>query len=182
MKKFLVSAIAVIIIAMSFASCYDPLSATNHNNSNAPDATTASEAKNTKAKKLNVKDYDKTLAGLRDYMIDSGFITIAEKNSNVTKMKAELIGAAKGYKYTMGNVRIELYAFSKKGKNKTRDSIIESVKKNGTYEIYSQTIPAYLSSDEKFLMVYADSDIHEGDTTSDQYKNMQKAVKAFKKF
>ncbi len=181
MKRFLVSAVAVIIIAMSFASCYDPLSATNQKNST-PDATTASEAKNTKSKKLNVKDYDKTLAGLRDYMIDGGFITIAEKNSNVTKMKAELIGAAKGYKYTMGNVRIELYAFSKKGKNKTRDSIIESVKKNGTYELYSQTIPAYLSTDENFLMVYADSDIHEGDTTSDQYKNMQKAVKAFEKF
>lgn len=181
MKKLLISAIAVILIAMSFASCYDPLSATNQKATGASDATTAEEAEKAK-KKINVEDYESTFAGLCDYMKDSGYITVDDKNANVVKMNSKLIGAAKGKKYTMGNIRVELYAFDLKGKNKTRDKIIASVKKDGTYTLYDQVIPAYLSDSGKFLMIYANPDIHEDDKTSDAYKSMQKAVKAFKKF
>lgn len=180
MKKLLISAIAALLIAMSFASCYDPLSATSQKNTTASDATTAEEAK--KAKKIKAEDYEKTFTGLCDYMKDSGFITVDENNANVVKMNVKLIGAKKGLKYTMGNVRIELYAFDLKGENKTRDKILDSVKKDGTYTLYSQVIPAYLAEDGMFMMIYANPDIHEGDTTSDAYLNMQKAIKAFEKF
>ncbi len=182
MKRIIVSAIAVVLIAMSFASCYDPLSATNQKSTNASDATTSGESEKAKAKKVKAEDYEKTFEGLYDYMKDSGFITVDENKSNVVKMNVKLIGAEKGYKYTMGNIRIELYAFNLKGENKTRDKILDSVKKDGTYTIYSQVIPAYLTDDGKFMMIYANPDVREGDTTSDAYLNMQKAVKAFKKF
>lgn len=182
MKKFLISAVAVLITAVSFASCYDPLSATNQNATAASsDAASADEAK-TKSDKINPSDYEQTLDGLRDYMKDSGYITIEEENKNVTTMNAKLIGAEKGNKYTTGNIRVELYSFNLKKKNADRDKIIENVKKNGTYNIYNQTVTAYLSDSGKFLMIYSNSDIAKDDKTSDAYKTMQKAITAFKKF
>jgi hypothetical protein len=58
--------------------------------------------------------------------------------------------------------------------------VIESVKKDGTFIMYSETIPAYLSDNGKYLMVY--SNPATSDKNSDAYKTMQSAVKAFKSF
>ncbi|MCH5303825.1 MAG: hypothetical protein J1E41_03085 [Ruminococcus sp.] len=177
MKRFLIAAASVLLIATSFVGCYDPLSDPNATN---PSASTAETEPVTEAKKA--EDYKDTLAGLRDFMKDSGYITIAEKNANVTKMKAELIGAEKGYRYTTGNIKVELYAYKLNGKNPTRDEFIESVKKNGSFTLYNKEIKAYLSDSGKYLMVYSNPDIAADDTSSDAYKTMQKAIKAFKEF
>ncbi len=180
MKKFLISAVAVLMIAVSFASCYDPYAGIKDKSKKPTPASqsTTAAAEEKKTKKISDKKYDDTFAGLRDFMKDSGYIKI--EDNNVTKMQADLIGAEKGYKYTDGDTRVELYAFKLKSENKTRDKVIKSVKEKGTFTLYSEEIPAYLSDNGKYLMVY--SNPASNDKNSDAYKFKQKAVKAFKGF
>ena len=162
MKKILISAVAVLVIAMSFASCYDPYAGIK-DKSKIPATTGETTAKASteaaKEKTLSDSKYKDSYEGLRDYMKDSGYIKTDDKNA-ITKMKADLIGAEIGYKYTDGNKRVELYAFNL-GK-------------------YSETIPAYLSDNGKYLMVYTDPAAN--NTNSAEYKNKAKAVKDFKAF
>lgn len=181
MKKILLSAVAVVIVAVSFASCYDPYAGVKDKSkieSSATQSTTESETK-AKSKKVSSDDYEDNFEGLRDYMKDCGYIKTDDKN-NITKMQADLIGAKKGYKYTDGDTRVELYSFDLKEKNDTRDKVIESVKKDGTFELYNEKIPAYLSDNGKYLMVYSNPAAN--DKNSDAYKTMQKAIKDFKAF
>lgn len=176
MKKIILAAIALVMISAVLSGCSDGLAEKN----NAATEATASTEQATEAKKA--ADYEDTYAGLRDYMQDKGYIKIEDKESNVTKMQADLIGAAKGYRYTMNTVKVELYAFNLKKVNKTRDEIISSVKRNGKFTLYSKDVTAYLSDNGKYLMIYTDSAIGADDTTSDAYKTQQKAVKVFKAF
>lgn len=181
MKRILLSAVAVIMIAVSFASCYDPYAGVKDKSkiaSSSTQSTTASETK-AKAKKVNADKYKDNFEGLRDYMKACGYIKTNDEN-NITKMQSKLIGAEKGYKYTDGDTRVELYSFNTEKANSTRDKVIESVKKDGTFTLYSETIPAYLSDNGKYLMVYSNTAAN--DKNSDAYKTMQKAIKDFKAF
>ncbi len=175
MKKIITAAIALVMIAALFSGCSDGLAA----NSAATESVSATESA-TEAKKA--ADYSDTYEGLRDYMQDKGYIKIADKESNVTEMQAKLIGAEKGYRYTMDSVNIELYAFNLKKNNKKRDEIISSVEKNGKFTLYNREVTAYLSDSGKYLMVYTDSAVGKDDTTSNAYKIQQNAIKAFKAF
>ncbi len=177
MKRFLITAVSVLLIAMSFTACYDPLSDPNATN---PSQSTTETEEATTAK--SSEDYENTLTGLRDFMIDRGYISIENDNKNVTKMKADLIGAKKGYKYITGNIAVELYVFDLKAENPTRDKVIKGIEKDGIFTLYNEDIPAYLSDNGKFLMVYTNPDIADNDTSSDAYKTMKKAIKDFKSF
>ena len=177
MKKIITAAIALIMIAALLAGCSDGLA--EKNSAAATDATTATEEV-TEAK--TAADYSDSYDGLRDYMKDKGYIKIEDKESNVTKMQADLIGAEKGFRYTMNTIKVELYAFNLKKDSKTRDEIIASVKNNGKFTLYSKDVTAYLSDSGKYLMIYSDSAIGTNDTTSDAYKLQQEAIKDFKSF
>lgn len=180
MKRVLISAVAVLMIALTFASCYDPYAGIKDKSKKPTAATQSSTAKKdeTKKKKVSDKKYEDNLKGLRDFMKDSGYIKV--EDNNVTKMQAKLIGAKKGYKYVDGDIRVELYEFNLNGENKERDKTIESVKKDGTFTLYDETIPAYLSDSGKYLMIYTNPAAN--DKNSDAYKIKQNAVKAFKGF
>ncbi len=180
MKRLLISAVAVLMIALTFASCYDPYAGIK-DKSKKPTAATQSSTKKkdeTKKKKVSDKKYDDNLNGLRDFMKDSGYIKV--EDNNVTKMQADLIGAKKGNKYVDGDIRVELYEYDLKKADETRDKTIESVKKDGTFTLYGETIPAYLSDSGKYLMVYTNPAAN--DKKSDAYKTKQNAIKAFKGF
>lgn len=178
MKRVLIAAIAVLMIALTFVSCYDPYAGIK-DKSKKPTAATQSSTKKkeeTKKKKVSDKKYEDNLNGLRDFMKDSGYIKV--EDNNVTKMQADLIGAKKGNKYVDGDTRVELYEFDLKKDNKKRDETVESVKNDGSFTVYSEKIPAYLSDSGKYLMVYTNPTAD--DKNSDAYKTKQNAVKAFK--
>lgn len=182
MKRVLIAALAVFVIALSFASCYDPDAGIKDKSkiastTSAENATT--KATEAKAKKVSDSKYSDTYEGLRDYMKAWGYIKTDDQN-NILKMQADKIGAEKGYKYTDGDTRVELYSFNFTKDNSTRDKVIESVKNNGTFVLYGETIPAYLSDNGKYLMVYSNAAAN--DKNSDAYKTKQNAVKAFKSF
>lgn len=182
MKRVLIAALAVFVIALSFTSCYDPDAGIKDKSkiastTSAENATT--KATEAKAKTVSDSKYSDTYEDLRDYMKAWGYIKTDDQN-NILKMQAEKIGAEKGYKYTDGDTRVELYSFNFTKDNSTRDKVIESVKSNGTFVLYGETIPAYLSDNGKYLMVYSNHAAN--DKNSDAYKTKQNAIKAFKSF
>lgn len=181
MKRIIAAACAAFMIAATFTSCYDPVKDPNMKLQNGTTASTqATTAAATEAKKA--ADYKDDLAGLRDYMKDKEYITIEQDDKNVTKMKNELIGAKEGYKYSMGDVLVELYEFNLSGTNAERDKTLESVKKNGSFTIYSKEVKAYLTDSGKYMMVYYNNKIDENNKQSDEYKKREAAIKAFKEF
>lgn len=181
MKRVLIAALAVFVIALSFTSCYDPDAGIKDKSkiASTTSADSATKATEAKAKKVSDSKYSDTYEGLRDYMKAWGYIKTDDQN-NILKMQADKIGAEKGYKYTDGDTRVELYSFNFTKDNSTRDKVIESVKSNGTFVLYGETIPAYLSDNGKYLMVYSNPAAN--DKNSDAYKTKQNAIKAFKSF
>lgn len=192
MKKIIAALSVCLIIVSAFAGCSDPLSSSN--NSDSKDSKTSESAsqtndseKSTKAK--SSKDYEDSFTGLRTYMKDNGFLTdeIIKKADNTKlppvdgvdyKYGYEYIGAVKGEKYANNGVVIELYEFKSGEKNE----YIDSVNKNGTFTLFDKEITAYLTNNDKYMMIYTDPNIKDGETNSDPYKTMLRAVKTFKAF
>lgn len=181
MKKIIAAVCASFIIAASLTGCYDPAKDPNMKLENGTTASTqATTAAATEAPKP--ADYKDDITGLRDYLKDLKIITIEQDNKNVTEMQHKLIGAEKGYKYSMAEVAIEIYEYKLDGENKTRDEVIESVKTKGSFTLYDKEIKAYLSDNGKYLMVYTNLKIDENNKQSNEYKARESAVKAFKEF
>lgn len=179
MKKFLTIVCACLLISLVSAGCgiYDPLSGGSSATSSQP----ASDAEATVAE-TKPKEYENTFEGLREYMKDSGYIDYDNDKNEPKKMQANLIGASKGERYTKNTATVELYVYNLNKLNDTAKTTIESVKTNGYFTLYNEKVNAYTSDNGKFLMIYNDVAVGEDDTSSDAYKTMQKAIKAFKKF
>lgn len=189
MKKIIAALSVCLIIVSAFASCSDPLSSSTKSESkDSKTSSTASEAK--KSTKSNAsKKYSDSFTDLRTYMKDNGFLTdeIIKKADN-TKLPSvdgvdykygyEYIGAVKGEKYVNNGLVIELYEFKEGEKNE----YVDSVKNNGTFTLFDKTITAYLADNDKYMMIYSDKNIKDGETDSDAYKTMQRAVKTFEAF
>ena len=142
---------------------------------NATESTSSTE----ETKPAEETTYEDNLKGLAEYMKDQGYI---DNTDNAYKMQAQLIGAEEGYRYLKGAVQMELYKYNPDKLNKTAKDVMEQIEKNGEFELYGKKIKGYLSDNGKYMMVYTDSAIVEGDTTSDAYKTMEKAVKDLNKF
>lgn len=142
---------------------------------NATESTSSTE----ETKQAEETTYDDNLKGLAEYMKDQGYI---DNTDNAYKMQSQLIGAEEGYRYLKGAVQMELYKYNPDKLNDTAKDVMEQIEKNGEFELYGKKIKGYLSDNGKYMMVYTDSAIVEGDTTSDAYKTMEKAVKDLNKF
>ena len=120
----------------------------------------------------------KEMNNLVDGMMDEGFL---KKTATVTVMDPvkqevvngkdkgktksyggyKLVGADEGYRFTVNynesNVNIELYYYE--DYDETAEEIISEVKKDGEFTLLEEKekIKAYISKDEKFLMIYQDS-------------------------
>lgn len=190
MKKLIAALAACLIIVSAFASCSDPLSSSNNSDTNSSSSKTSSSTSSKKSSSpKKAKTYEDNFDGLEDYMTDKGYLTDEIiKKANDTKLPKvdgvdytygyEYIGAETGKKYTNNGVLIELYAFKEGEKNE----FIDSVKKNGTFTLFDAEVKAYLTSDDKYMMVYTDKNVKEGDTESDAYKTMQTTIKDFEAF
>lgn len=182
MKKIIIAGISAILITASLAGCgNDPL--------NTPQNTTAATEASQSATPDTVsqQNYEDTFQGLVNYFADCKYIETDE--AKVTKMDAELIGAAEGNRYVTAynnaNVIIELYAFDTAALNETGKKVINSVKETGKFQIMDlEAVPACLSDSGKYLMIYTDQSIHaeDPDTGSENYKRQQTITEEFKQF
>ncbi|MGN0536973.1 MAG: hypothetical protein ACI4M3_03220 [Acutalibacteraceae bacterium] len=139
------------------------------------------------AKTIKADDYEDNLEGLTKYLIALGY---APKNTAATKMLAETIGAKDGVRYVFvvnsSSVDLELYEYDTKNLNDKAKEVLEDVKKNGKFTLFTdsetgetQTFEATLSDSGKYLMIYMDSSSNEDNAA--RKKDIIKTVKSFKK-
>lgn len=128
---------------------------------------------------VNYKDYPDTLEGLCEYMADMGYgydFEDGKKGKDATDpvyMKADLIGAESGYKYSYTydgkNGVLELYHYTDTD-NQWYKQIKEEGKLTISDEIEGGTVDAILSSSGKYVM------IHSYDSKNDDRINAAKEV------
>lgn len=125
-------------------------------------------------KKPDSSKYDDTLMGLLSYMEDGGAvardtekvtfqddsIAIEEGVTSFVQMSFKEIGAVNGYRYqfTFNNstVQAEFYEFDPENLDEKAKSCVSSVKEKGFFDILDNQVPAVLSADGKYMMVYND--------------------------
>ena len=142
------------------------------------------------AKSLKASDYKDDFNGLCTYLSAYGYINPLEDNKGVTYtvMKAEIIGAKQGRRFTAKKSKdttIEIYEYDLKKLDDTAKDVIESVKNDGTFiNLVGETVDdVYMSNNGKYLMIYNDTTIN-ADTKEDDdnYKTRADIVKKFKAF
>ncbi|MGN1132234.1 MAG: hypothetical protein ACI4RL_04970, partial [Ruminococcus sp.] len=139
------------------------------------------------------------LSALEKGMQDKGFIPDDDKSVTKTEMspvkqegtdgKTEeyggylIIGAVEGvrysFKYNESDVNLEMYRFDTKKLDETGKKTISDVKSTGEMSIGEgdTKIKAYLSADEKYLLVYQDSSTEKKNQTK-----MNDAIKYFESY
>ena len=182
MKKLFAAILCAALITLTAAGCgySDPLE-----ESKAQYETSATTVEKAEEKEnINYADYEDTLEGLCKYFNELGYIQ--HKENNYTKMDASLIGAKEGRKYAVNkNLTIELYVYNTSNLDDTAKSIIDSVKKDGKFTILDlPSVTAYMSDNEKYLMIYTDNSIKKDnpDTEAANYKAREEVIEKFKGF
>ena len=98
-----------------------------------------------KADSVKVKDYDDNLDGLEKYLKKRAFLP----DMDGTEMSYGMIGAKAGHRYmfTFNNSQVtaEFYEYDLKNLNDEAKKTIESVKKDGKFELLGMTTEATLS-------------------------------------
>ncbi len=190
MKKFIAAVLCAGLIAIVSAGCGYTDALNSQNSTTAQDSQTSTE--DTAVKEVNADDFEDSFSGLCQYFANMGYIKVADKKideTKVTKMDVSLIGAKEGNKYATDfggkSITIELYSFDIKNLNDTANSIIDSVKKDGTFSILDLApVKAYLSDNGKYLMIYTDESIDDEnpDTNSSPYQHREEVIKNFTEF
>ncbi|MCF2653314.1 hypothetical protein [Anaeromassilibacillus senegalensis] len=100
--------------------------------------------------------YDSDIQGMCKYFEDN-HLAVGEK----VQMSYDVIGALNGYKYAYryndSNVQLELYEFPTEDIPEAAQSVINSLRAEGSFTILDNTVPGYLSGDGRFLMIYTDA-------------------------
>ncbi len=153
MKKIVVLVLA-LMLAVSLCACMP--------NANTPKIQTVTDPATTD--EIKVENYEDSLEGLCAYFADMGYVyampeTTGDEMKDPVVMRAEMIGADKGYKftYTYGDeiVVLELYSYTdtdsdfyKQAKNEGKITVTE--------ELEEGTVDVVLSENGKYLMIYND--------------------------
>ncbi len=166
---------ASVLLIFSFSACAVDMSNTSSTSE------TSSQAEPTPEPEVSVDEskLDDNLDGLEEYMQAKKYIS-----GTPTDMDASFIGAKEGVKYISSfegsnNITIELYEYDINNLNETAQTIIDSVKKDGKFELMGMTADAVLSDSGKYLMVYKDS--VGGEVHDEHAKKVKEAFKSFKK-
>ena len=147
MVKKLLAILVVVLMIVSLTACggdalYDKKTTEN---------TASTEAdENVKS----ISSYPKTIEGIEQCLVDRGLFTDAVVE-NRSDMLYELIGAIKGYRYTINNnAFVEIYEYPAT-LNATADEVKSSISKDGTFTIADMDpLTGVYSSDGKFMLVY----------------------------
>ena len=169
MKKILILALAVAM-AGSLAAC----GMGDVGGAQPAASSVSSQAVSSAVGSDNMED---SLAGLEKYLAANSAIS-----GTPTEMKADFIGAKRGAKYLFSyngknNVTVELYEFDTGSLSSQATAVLDEVKAKSQFTIMNQKVPAVISDNGKYIMIYKDT------SGSDQNKKHQEDVaKLFKEF
>ena len=122
--------------------------------------------------------YEQNVQGLCKFLEDCG-VTAGDR----VQMEYGVIGAKNGYKYvyTYGDsgVQLEVYEYDTAALSDTANAILESVKAEGAFHLLDNTVPAQLSADGRYMLIYTD-DRAKKDAANEAHK--EHVVKCFETF
>lgn len=141
-------------------------------------STVAEDGEETAAEIKDPADYEDDIQGLCRFLEDCK-VTAGEK----IQMSYDVIGAVNGYKYAYSyndsNVQLEIYEFPEEDISETAQEIIDAVRGNGEFEILDNTIPAQISADGRYLMIYTDSKAEKEDANKAHKNHVDQCFAAF---
>ncbi len=154
MKKILIAAVNAAIV-LSMAGCMP---------NNAEQLENLSTADAPKADTVKSENYENNLSGLEKYFMKLQYIP---ENTEPTEMVYGIIGAVDGDRYIFNvnssRVIMELYEYEPDQLGDEGKRVISEVQKTGKFHVFEKssdndrTYDAYLSDNNKYLMIYTDS-------------------------
>ena len=101
-------------------------------------------------------DYEDNLDGLCQYMEANYIVT-----GDPVEMAYETIGASDGFRYRFKyngvTLQVEFYEFDLNNLNEKGQACLDSVKETGKFTMLDNQVPATLSDNGKYLMIYTDA-------------------------
>lgn len=126
---------------------------------------------------VDESDCEDTLDGLCKYL-EGNYAVAGEKE----QMSFDVIGADDGYKYSFNFggsvVQVEVYEFDLEKLNDTGREMLDSIEKNGSMTVIENEVPAIISNNGKYVMVYTDSS--DSEKSQEQQAKVEELFKNFK--
>lgn len=123
-------------------------------------------------------DYSDDIQGLCKFL-EENKVTAGER----IQMEYGVIGAMNGYKYSYmydgSAVQLEVYEFAAEGLSETAQQVVDAVKNNGKFELLDNTIPAQLSADGRFMLIYTDEKAEKKDNNKAHKAHVVECFEAF---
>lgn len=123
-------------------------------------------------------NYEDDVQGLCAFMEDCK-VTAGER----VQMEYGVIGAVNGYKYAYtyegSQVQLEVYEFPAEELSETAQEIIDSVRDNGTFQLLDNTIPAQLSANGRYMLIYTDEKSEKEDANKAHKEHVVKCFETF---
>ena len=172
MRKKLLALGLSLMMVMSLGACAatgDPLPSLVLESASAPESgvesgdgsenpagETSSGAETIQVEEVDDQDYEDSLAGLQQYLVDSKAVA-----GDATEMSYETIGAVDGYRYRFtlerSTVQVEVYEYDLENLSEEATAVLDSVKEKGTFPMLDKEVEAVLSDSGKYMMIYTDT-------------------------
>lgn len=124
-----------------------------------------------------------TLDGLCEFLEGNYAVMGEEDQLTKEEMSYQEIGAKGGYRYKFmfgkSAVQVEVYEFDLKSLNEKATTCLNEVKEKGAFTILNKEVPAILSDNGKYMMIYSDTSTEQQNTA--QKERVEKLFRAFHK-
>ena len=139
-------------------------------------AVSGEEAGETALEPVEDTGFSDDLEGLCQYM-EENYAVAGEKE----EMSYQEIGAIGGYRYLFtyngASLQVGFYQFDLEDLNEKAQACLDSVKAQGTFTILDNQVPAVLSDNGKYLMIYTDA--KDDDTSNAQRQRVEELFRGF---
>lgn len=172
MRKIMLCALA-LTMALALSAC----GAGDVGGSSVPQ----SEKSSSQSEPVAEGSYSSDLDGLASKLEFQGYLS--NKENQKQKMRADLIGAKEGYKFTKDSLVIELYEYDLSNLNDKAKKCIEEAKSTGNVTVLDSfgAVPATISDNQKYLMLYTDNS-KDSDKNPESISRKEAAQKIVKEF
>lgn len=166
--KKIIAAALVLCMALALTGCGGPAMPP------VPELTVSETAKDP-----DMNAYEDNFDGIISYLKDSEVLA-----GDGINMSADFIGAEKGqkflFKYNEAPITCEIYEFDTANLNDKAKVVLESVKKNGSFQSLDATVEATVSDSGKFVMVYTCPEEDDNEILSAMTVRAEEKLKTFK--
>lgn len=139
MKK-IIAVLLTLLMLMSLAACSTGTIITSETTTDA-----------TEAPRVDIEKYEKSFNGMQKYLIDMELIDSKSK----VELQADVIGAKKGVRYTVGGSFVEFYVFDTKATPDEAVKVYDGIADGGIYKVLGiEDEKGEVSSSGKYIMLY----------------------------